>query len=342
MSVGYTGILWNRQKRRYDGALVAALVAGIAAYVGVSLAVVPQLTAETLVIRATALAAFVLLHVILCIGPLARLDRRWLPLLYNRRHLGVTMFLLAAVHAAVSVFQFHALGDRNPFVSVLTAYRRDYDLLDDGTSLSDFPFEPWGLFALVVLFLMAATSHDFWLKNLGASLWKALHVAVLAAYAALVVHVALGALQAERHPLLAAALTVGVAIVSTLHVWAALRERAVDRRATRLIEDGWERACPRDRLREGRGTTVHVAGERLAVFLHEGEVYALSNVCRHQGGPIAEGRILDGCVTCPWHGWQYRPDTGASPPPFEEQVETYPVRVVDDTVWIRPEPRRSA
>ena len=64
-------------------------------------------------------AALLLLHVILCIGPLCRLDRRFLPLLYNRRHLGVTMFLLALAHGTFSIFQFHALGNLNPLVSLL-------------------------------------------------------------------------------------------------------------------------------------------------------------------------------------------------------------------------------
>ena len=67
-------------------------------------------------------------------------------------------------------------------------------------------------------------------------------------------------------------------------------------------------------------------------------MYALSNICRHQGGPVGEGRILDGCITCPWHGWQYKPESGVSPPPFHEVIETYPVRVVDGVVYVNPEP----
>jgi len=47
----------------------------------------PNATAETLLIRGFGTARLLLLHVILCIGPLCRLDRRFLPLLYNRRHL---------------------------------------------------------------------------------------------------------------------------------------------------------------------------------------------------------------------------------------------------------------
>ena len=337
MSVGYTGIGWNRQKRIYDLSLIGILLGGLAAYVVTSLIVRPQITAETLIIRGTAVSAFVLLHVILCIGPLARIDRRFLPLLFNRRHLGVTMFLLALVHAGLSIFQFHALSEANPLVSVLTAYKRDYAIgALPAPNLPHFPFEPFGLFALVVLFLMAATSHDFWLRNLGPSLWKALHLLVLAAYGALVLHVAYGALQAERSPLYIGLLGAGLATVAGLHLVAARREAAADRERASAERDGFVRACKATDLRPDRGKVVRLGAERVALFLHDGRVWATSNVCRHQGGPLGEGRIIDGCVTCPWHGWQYKPNDGCSPPPFEEKVETYEVRVVDGEVWIDP------
>jgi hypothetical protein len=46
--------------------------------------------------------------------------------------------------------------------------------------------------ALLILLLMAATSHDFWLKNLTAPVWKRLHMLVYAAYALLLAHLLLG------------------------------------------------------------------------------------------------------------------------------------------------------
>src|SRR2546428_6173232 len=52
----------------------------------------PYTTLFRSIIRAAGSAAFLLLHVVLCIGPLCRLDSRFLPLLYNRRHLGVVTF----------------------------------------------------------------------------------------------------------------------------------------------------------------------------------------------------------------------------------------------------------
>lgn len=339
MSVDYTGVQWNRQKRWYDGALAGVLLLGIGSFVAISLVVRPQITAETLIIRSTALSAFVLLHVILCIGPLARLDRRFLPLLFNRRHLGVTMFVLALTHASMSIFQFHVLGNVNPLVSVFTAYRVEYNpFLPQTGNIANFPFEPFGVAALSILFLMAATSHDFWLKNLGAGCWKTLHVLVLVAYGLLVIHVAYGVLQSETSPVYTVLLGVGVASVLGLHTAAAFRERRGDRAGPEAGAGGLVRACAVGELEEDRGKVVRVEGRRLALFLTGGRVYALTNVCRHQGGPLGEGRIVDGCVTCPWHGWQYRPSDGCSPPPFEEKVETYTVRVTEGAVWVDPRP----
>jgi len=338
MSVSYRGIQWNAQKRRYDAVLAAGLAGGAVAWVAASLIARPELTVETLVIRGSALAAFALLHLILCIGPLCRLDRRFLPLLYNRRHLGVTMFLLALLHAVFCVVQFHALGDANPLVSVFTAYRSDYvSFARQAANLAHFPFEPLGAAALAILFLMAATSHDFWLRQLGPGPWKALHLLVLAAYALLVGHVVYGVLQSERSPVYVGLLCGGAAAVLGLHGAAALREGRQDRRSRAAAAAGWARACDVSDLRPDRGIAVHVGGERVALFWTAGRVFALSNVCRHQGGPLGEGRILDGCITCPWHGWQYRPDSGTSPPPFTERVETRGVRVQDGAVWVRAE-----
>jgi len=50
-----------------------------------------------------------------------------------------------------------------------------------------------------------------------------------------------------------------------------------------------------------------------------------------------EGRIVDGCVTCPWHGWQYRPEDGRSPAPFDEKIATYRVQVDGGIVYVHPD-----
>ena len=196
MSNFYQAVNWNRQKRIYDTALATGVVLYLALFTATTFALDPNATAETTLIRALGTCALLLLHLILCIGPLCRLNPRFLPLLYNRRHLGVTMFILALAHATFATIQFHALGDVNPLVSILIGSA-------DARRVSQFPFELAGVAALGILFLMAATSHDFWLANLTAPVWKALHMLVYVAYGLLIAHVSLGALQSETDPLLA-------------------------------------------------------------------------------------------------------------------------------------------
>jgi nitrite reductase/ring-hydroxylating ferredoxin subunit/DMSO/TMAO reductase YedYZ heme-binding membrane subunit len=323
MNVRYQAVLWNRQKRAYDSVLVAAVAAYLAVFAGAGASLHPNATAETLLIRAFGTAAFLLLHVILAIGPLCRLSPRFLPLLYNRRHMGVTMFLLALAHGVFAVVQFHALGDANPVVSVLT------------TSL----FQPLGLAALVILFLMAATSHDYWLHVLSPVFWKTLHMAVYAAYALLVAHVSFGALQSETCPEFAFFTFAGLAVVTSLHLAAAWKETRAGREAPTDGSGSFD-AGEFDSIPEGRARVITVNGERIAVFRHRGEARAISNVCRHQNGPLGEGRIVDGCVTCPWHGYQYDPATGASPPPFNDRVPVYETRVCQGRVYVNPNPKR--
>src|SRR6266542_2729191 len=124
MSTTYRTVSWNPQKRRYDAMAATAIASYVATFLLVEVYARPELTAETLLIRALGSAALLVLHVILCIGPLARLDPRFLPLLYNRRHLGVMMFTLALAHGVFAIVQFHAFGSLDPLVSVLVSHVR--------------------------------------------------------------------------------------------------------------------------------------------------------------------------------------------------------------------------
>ena len=99
MSVEYKAIQWNRQKKIYDAVLIGGVAAYLMAFGVVTEILFPRVTEEILLMRAFGTAAFLLLHFILCIGPLCRLNPKFLPLLYNRRHAGVTLFLLALIHA---------------------------------------------------------------------------------------------------------------------------------------------------------------------------------------------------------------------------------------------------
>ncbi len=199
---------------------------------------------------------------------------------------------------------------------------------------------------------MAATSHDFWLKNLSPRVWKWLHMLIYAAYGLLVMHVALGFLQNQQQIALVVLVVLGVAIVATLHVAAGMCERRRDRgiivdspqsrasaRGAKVNDAPWVNIGPIADIPENRGITVTIGnGERIAVFRHNGCISATTNVCAHQGGPLGEGRVVDGCITCPWHGWQYRAADGQSPPPFTEKIATHRVRIVNQRIEVDPMP----
>jgi len=330
MSVGYTAVQWNRHKVIYDLVVVAFVAIFIAGFIAVSKFLFTGTNAisdEVTLIRATGSCAIVLLHIILCIGPLARLEKRCLPLLYNRRHLGVITFLVALLHAIVVIGYYHGFGVLNPLISLLTS-NTSFD------SLAAFPFELPALLALIILFFMAATSHDFWLRNLSPHVWKNLHMLVYFAYALLVAHVALGAMQTAQWRLIAALVFAGALPMCGFHIAAALKERRADC-GSPSIDGQWLDVGPAHEIPQDRARVVCTPrGERIAVFRSGNQVSAITNVCAHQGGPLGEGKVIDGCVTCPWHGWQYRPQDGCAPPPFTERVATYQVRVVAGRVQV--------
>src|SRR5437868_7744146 len=91
-------------------------------------------------------------------------------------------------------------------------------------------------------------------------------------------------------------------------------------------------------------TPAKIGTTRLAITYVNGEFGALSGVCNHAGGPVAEGRIDGEYVVCPWHQWKYHCRTGKGEPGFEaDALPTYAVKVEDDRLLVSMEPvaRRS-
>ncbi|MCA9303579.1 MAG: ferric reductase-like transmembrane domain-containing protein [Phycisphaerales bacterium] len=332
MTNQYKLVQWNPHKKIYDLIVLGSVLAYLLTFFAVGSIVFRgdhAISPPILAIRALGTCAIVLLHVILCIGPLARFTPRMNALLYNRRHLGVTFFCVASLHALLVVGYYGGFGVQNPLVAVLAGAYRD----------GGVPYEFFGFVALVIFFVMAATSHDFWLANLGASFWKTLHMGVYIAYALVVLHVAFGAMRSETASVYAILLGIGVLCVAGLHLAAGIRAWRQDRK-TFDHTSGWIDVGPVAEIPEDRARIVHLDNARsVAVFRYEGKLSAVSNVCAHQGGPLGEGKIVGGCITCPWHGYQYLPGCGQSPPPYTEKIPTYELRVEGDHVLLNPLPK---
>jgi sulfoxide reductase heme-binding subunit YedZ len=328
MSAGYQAVLWNRYKKQYDLFLWIGIMLYLALFILLNSTLYPYQNGNTILIRAFGTLAILMLHLILDIGPLCRLNWAFLPLLYNRRHLGVSLFLIATAHGGLSLFWFHSGGNLNPLVSLFSS-NVHYG------SFVFFPFETLGFAAWVILLFMAVTSHDFWLNFLSPVVWKTLHMLVYGAYGLLVLHIALGILQYENSPVLFSLLLAGIVILLGLHVTAAVRENRIDHTIVKVDEDGWEYVCRIGEISDNRAKIIVVRGERIAVFKYDGKLSAVHNVCKHQLGPLGEGKVVDGCITCPWHGYQYRPEDGCAPPPFREKLHTYFLRLLGDKIYVQ-------
>ncbi len=81
-------------------------------------------------------------------------------------------------------------------------------------------------------------------------------------------------------------------------------------------------------LEEGELLPLEVDGEPVCLAKVEGAVYAFTDDCTHIGGPLNEGELDGGVLTCPWHGAQFDVRTGkVLRGPARQDIQTYPVRI---------------
>jgi NAD(P)H-dependent nitrite reductase small subunit len=89
-----------------------------------------------------------------------------------------------------------------------------------------------------------------------------------------------------------------------------------------------------------RGARAVELGRRtIALFRDGARLFALDDMCPHSGGPLSEGEVEDGRVTCPWHGARFALDTGCSESPIAGDVRCHAVREREGVIEIEaPDP----
>lgn len=88
-------------------------------------------------------------------------------------------------------------------------------------------------------------------------------------------------------------------------------------------------------LPPGRMIYVEIDGLPIALANVGGAIYAFGDACRHEGGPLSSGVLIDETVTCPWHGWTYNVRTGkAIVPPVGIRIPTYETRIDGDNIFV--------
>ena len=86
---------------------------------------------------------------------------------------------------------------------------------------------------------------------------------------------------------------------------------------------------------EGKGKWLLLAdGREVAIFQKTGKLYAIDNICPHEGGPLGEGALDGDLVACPWHGWQFDIKTGQGINAWGENVKSYPVEIENGNIFL--------
>jgi nitrite reductase/ring-hydroxylating ferredoxin subunit/uncharacterized membrane protein len=94
------------------------------------------------------------------------------------------------------------------------------------------------------------------------------------------------------------------------------------------LPDGFRAVLDESELPERRPKRVDFGGLPVVLYREGGEIFALSAVCTHSGGPLDAGTVEDGCLTCPWHGSGFRLTDGAvTRGPATFPVARYSVRI---------------
>ena len=98
----------------------------------------------------------------------------------------------------------------------------------------------------------------------------------------------------------------------------------------------WIRVGPTADLLPGEYRVVYDGDTPIAVFNIEGDLYAIEDICTHDGGELTGGIIEGRQVECPRHGARFDIVTGeALTPPAYEPTATFPVKVEDGVVYTR-------
>jgi len=106
------------------------------------------------------------------------------------------------------------------------------------------------------------------------------------------------------------------------------------------MTEGFRRVAQLSQVPPGGSTVVTINDREIALFNIEGTVYAIYNMCPHEGGPLNQGRVKGFVVACPWHDLAFDIRNGQGIDGGGYCVGSYDVRVEGDDILIGP--RRKA
>lgn len=96
----------------------------------------------------------------------------------------------------------------------------------------------------------------------------------------------------------------------------------------------WYRVAALADLPAVGGREFVIDGRIVAIFRSGEELSAMDGICPHAGGPLAEGELHQGVVTCPWHGWQFNVSDGRHCLSPQIRQACFPIRLEGPDVYV--------
>jgi 3-phenylpropionate/trans-cinnamate dioxygenase ferredoxin component len=101
----------------------------------------------------------------------------------------------------------------------------------------------------------------------------------------------------------------------------------------------WIDVAPADAVPPGEHRIFDIDDTPVAVFNIDGELFAIHDICTHDGETLTGGPVEGTEIVCPRHGARFSLRTGeVLAPPAYEPVHTYGVRIADGRLWLEAEP----
>jgi nitrite reductase (NADH) small subunit/3-phenylpropionate/trans-cinnamate dioxygenase ferredoxin subunit len=85
---------------------------------------------------------------------------------------------------------------------------------------------------------------------------------------------------------------------------------------------------------ENVGEAYPIDNRMIAVFLHNGEYYAMDDFCPHMGASLAGGCLYEGSISCPWHAWRFNLKDGTWLENPKIKTTVYPIFVEGENLVI--------
>ena len=97
---------------------------------------------------------------------------------------------------------------------------------------------------------------------------------------------------------------------------------------------GFIKAAESSDVKGKTGYSVTINNNDFAFFRFNNKVYAFKDRCPHQGAPLSDGYVQDGCIVCIYHGWKFNMEDGSFINNEKMKLKQYPVKEENGQIFV--------